>query len=381
MERVRGRRRLCPKTAASTQAHKQSLILLWRNVAMAKRPPKTIGLRSEPDLPLKSRATAKRDPDQPRLPFDPMPDRIEPCLALLAARPPKGDDWAFEIKWDGYRLAIHVEPTKVRILTRGGHDWTTRFSGIAEAARDLGAATMILDGEAVVLDDQGRSDFGALQSALGGRGGKKNAASAIFYAFDLLYLDGHDITRMDQAERRMLLETVLTDAEGPIRLSEEIEADGELLLKSACEHGLEGIIAKNRHCPYRSGRTGDWLKIKCVQSESFVVVGYEPSTTMPGAIASLLLAARKGDGLVYVGSVGTGFKDSVARDLKKQLDQIPIAKPPVSIKGKSLVFARPDFVAEVEFRAWTHDGKLRHASFKGLRDKADAATIYSITDQ
>lgn len=345
---------------------------------MAKRPPKSIGLRTEPELPLKSRAPVARDPRQPRLPFDPMPDRIEPCLALLAAKPPKGDDWAFEIKWDGYRLAIHVEPMMVRILTRGGHDWTTRFSGIAEAARDLGAATMILDGEAVVLDDQGRSDFGALQNALGGRGGKRNAAAAIFYAFDLLYLDGHDITRMDQAERRALLEDVLSDSDGNIRLSEEIDADGELLMQSACEHGLEGIIAKHRRRPYRSGRTGDWLKIKCVQSESFVVVGYEPSTTMPGAIASLLLAARKGDSLVYVGSVGTGFKDNVARDLKKQLDQMPITRPPVSIKGKSLIFARPELVAEVEFRAWTNDGKLRHASYKGLKDKADAADIYEL---
>jgi bifunctional non-homologous end joining protein LigD len=345
---------------------------------MAKRPPKTIGLRTEADVPLKSRAPAKRDPNQSRLPFDPMPDRIEPCLALLAAKPPKGDDWAFEIKWDGYRLAIHVEPTKVRILTRGGHDWTTRFSGISEAARDLGAATMILDGEAVVLDDQGRSDFGALQSALGGRGGGRNAEAAIFYAFDLLYLDGHDITRMDQAERRMLLESVLTEQDGPIRLSEEIEADGEALMLSACEHGLEGIIAKHRHRPYRSGRTGDWLKIKCVQSESFVVVGYEPSTTMPGAIASLLLAARKGGELVYVGSVGTGFKDKVARDLKKQLDLLATDMPTVRIKGKNLVFTEPMRVAEVEFRAWTGDGKLRHASFKGLRDKADATHIYEI---
>jgi bifunctional non-homologous end joining protein LigD len=345
---------------------------------MAKRPPKSIGLRTEPEVPLKSRAPAARDPRQPRLPFDPMPDRIEPCLALLASKPPKGDDWAFEIKWDGYRLAIHVEPTKVRILTRGGHDWTTRFSGISEAARDLGAATMILDGEAVVLDDQGRSDFGALQSALGGRGGRRNAEAAIFYAFDLLYLDGHDITRMDQAERRMLLESVLTERDGPIRLSEEIEADGEALMLSACEHGLEGIIAKHRHRPYRSGRTGDWLKIKCVQSESFVVVGYEPSTTMPGAIASLLLAARKGGELVYVGSVGTGFKDKVARDLKTQLDLLATDKPAVGIKGKKLVFANPELVAEVEFRTWTGDRKLRHASFKGLRDKADATHIYEI---
>jgi bifunctional non-homologous end joining protein LigD len=345
---------------------------------MAKRPPKSIGLRSEPDLPLKSRPPAKRDRNQPRLSFDSMPDRIEPCLALLAPKPPKGDDWAFEIKWDGYRLAIHVEPTRIRILTRGGHDWTTRFSGIENAARDLGAQTMILDGEAVVLDDQGRSDFGALQTALGGRGGRRNAEAAIFYAFDLLYYDGHDLTLMDQAERRAILENLITDRNGPIRLSEEIEADGEMLLESACEHGLEGIIAKNRLRPYRSGRTGDWLKVKCVQSESFVVVGYEPSTTMPGAIASLLLAARKGNGLVYVGSVGTGFKDSVARDLKRQLDQMPIAKPPVSIRGKGLVYARPQLVAEIEFRAWTNDGKLRHASFKGLKDQADADDIYNV---
>jgi bifunctional non-homologous end joining protein LigD len=345
---------------------------------MAKRPPKSLGLRTEPDLPLRSRAPAARDPRQPRLPFDPMPDRIEPCLALLASKPPKGDDWAFEIKWDGYRLAIHVEPTKVRILTRGGHDWTTRFSAIAQAAKDLGAATMILDGEAVVLDDQGRSDFGALQNALGGRGGKRNAGAAIFYAFDLLYYDGHDLTRMDQGERRAILESLITETVGPIRLSEEIEADGEMLLETACEHGLEGIIGKHRHRPYRPGRTGDWLKIKCVQSESFAVVGYEQSTTMPGAIASLLLAARKGNDLVYVGSVGTGFKHSMARKLKEQLDQLPIEQPPVRIKGKNIVYARPELVAEIEFRAWTGDGKLRHASFKGLREEADAGDLYEV---
>ncbi len=176
----------------------------------------------------------------------------------------------------------------------------------------------------------------------------------------------------------MLLESVLTDKGGAIRLSDEIEADGDVLLRTACEHGLEGIIAKHRHRPYRSGRTGDWLKIKCVQSEGFVVVGYEPSTTMPGAIASLLLAARKGDALVYIGSVGTGFRDKVARSLKQQLDLMSIEHPPVRIKGKGIVYARPEVIAEIEFFAWTNDGKLRHASFKGLRAKTEASDIYEI---
>lgn len=128
-----------------------------------------------------------------KLAFDPMPDRIEPCLALLKRKPPRGNDWTFEIKWDGYRLAIHVEPSGVRLLTRGGHDWTHRFPAIAKAAEALGPTRMILDGEAVVLDEEGRSDFGLLQRSLGGSGkaaGKAASHDAIFNAFDLLYLDG-----------------------------------------------------------------------------------------------------------------------------------------------------------------------------------------------
>jgi len=350
---------------------------------MAKKPSvksRSIGLRTDADFPLQSRPRTPRDPRQPQLLFDPMPDRIEPCLALLKSAPPKGEEWAFEVKWDGYRLAIHVEPSGVRVITRGGHDWTERFPAIAQAAGALGPATMILDGEAVVLDEQGRSDFGALQQALGGRGGKRNAGEAILYAFDLLYFDGHDLTRMDLRERRHMLEDLLGEAEGVIRLSQEIEADGDALLQSACEHGLEGIIAKHKDKPYRSGRQGDWLKIKCSQSESFVVIGYEPSTKMPGAVASLLLAARQGDGLVYVGNVGTGFRDQVARDLRKQLDGMKVTKPAAPVKGKGLVFSAPVLVAEIEFRAWTNDGKLRHASFKGLREAADNADVYAIEE-
>jgi bifunctional non-homologous end joining protein LigD len=151
------------------------------------KPPKSKPLLSESDAPVRSRPRKPRDPAQPNLPLDPMPDRIEPCLALLKPRPPKGPEWAFEIKWDGYRLAVHIEPKGVRIITRGGHDWTDRFPAIAKAAKKLGVPTAIHDGEAVVLDEQGRSDFGLLQQSLGGRGGTRTSNEAIFMAFDLLY--------------------------------------------------------------------------------------------------------------------------------------------------------------------------------------------------
>ncbi|HEV7436838.1 MAG TPA: non-homologous end-joining DNA ligase, partial [Pseudorhizobium sp.] len=280
---------------------------------MTKRPRKTPKpLLVDEDLPLKTGRVRKRDPQQPELPFDPMPERIEPCLAKLASKPPHGDEWSYELKWDGYRLAVHVETNGVRIITRGGHDWTHRFPGIEAAAREFMPNTMILDGEAVVLNEQGAPDFGRLQNSLGGRGGKLPAGNAILFAFDLLYLSGHDLTKMEYSARRRILEDVLADSQGGIRLSEEFDEDPDELLRHACEYGLEGIIAKHRNRPYRSGRGGDWLKIKCVQSDTFAIVGYEPSTTFPGAIASLLLAARYRDGWQYVGSVGTGFKHDEA---------------------------------------------------------------------
>ncbi|NEJ10335.1 ATP-dependent DNA ligase [Rhizobium leguminosarum] len=332
------------------------------------------------DAPIRSRPRRQRDPAQPNLPLDPMPARIEPCLALLRAKPPKGDDWVYEIKWDGYRLSVHVEPTGIRILTRGGHDWTDRFPAIKQAALWLPVGTAILDGEAVVLDEKGRSDFGLLQQSLGGRGGKKSSSDAIFMAFDLLYFDGHDLRNSELSMRRHLLEDLVPAGEqGDIRLSEEIDADGDQLLASACEHGLEGIIAKRRDAPYRSGRLGDWVKIKCVQSDSFVIVGYERSTVARAGIGRLLLAARKGNELVYVGGVGTGFNERSAAELRAQMDKLIISKPAVDTgRKRNAVFVRPELVAEIEYRAWTHDGKLRHASYKGLRVFQDNATVLSL---
>jgi len=346
---------------------------------MVKRPSKP--LLQDQDTSLRGRPRRRRDPAQPSLPFDPMPDRIEPCLALLKHKPPVGPQWAFEVKWDGYRVAVHLDHGNVRILTRGGHDWTDRFPAIAEAARNLGVAMAILDGEAVVLDEQGRSDFGALQQSLGGRGGKKTSDASVLMAFDLLYFDGHSLLNAELSVRRHLLEGIIpSGTDGAIRLSEEVEADGAALLAAACEHGLEGIIAKDQNSPYRSGRGGEWVKVKCLQSDTFAVVGYEHSMAARAGIGALLLAAFEDGKLVYVGSVGTGFKESAAWKLREQLDKLVAKKPAVEYGGrrKNVVWVRPRLFAEIEYRAWTHDGKLRHASYKGLRDLADAADVYEI---
>ncbi|WP_411906542.1 non-homologous end-joining DNA ligase [Rhizobium mayense] len=345
---------------------------------MTKSPRKSSKpLLATSEMPLRSRARKSRDPDQPRLPLDPMPERIEPALALLKSEVPKGPQWLYEIKWDGYRLAIHVEPGRVRILTRGGHDWTDRFPTIAKEATDFGT-TMILDGEAVVLDDQGRSNFGALQRALGGRKGERRASEAVFYAFDLLYFDGHDFTKLDLTERRQILDGLLIDHAGVIRLSEEVEADGDELLAAACAHGLEGIIAKNREQPYRSGRVGDWIKVKCVQSDSFFIVGYEPSVVARGGIGNLFLAAYRGHDLIYVGNVGTGFNERDASRLRRDLDKLKTSRAPIALKQRGVVWVQPTLIAEIEYRAWTDDGKLRHASYKGLRERQDNADVYRL---
>ncbi|MDQ0321133.1 bifunctional non-homologous end joining protein LigD [Pararhizobium capsulatum DSM 1112] len=241
---------------------------------------------------------------------------------------------------------------------------------------------MILDGEGVVLDEQGRSDFNALQTSLGAvgrRSGNKTAGNAIFYAFDLLYLDGHDLRGLEYSERRHLLDDTLRGFDGAIRISEEIEADPAALLEHACRLGLEGIVGKNRDSRYRSGRTGDWVKLKCVQSEPFFIVGYEPSKAAPGGFGSLLLAAYKGDDLVYVGSVGTGFKERVALDLRAIFDKLAWTRkaPPMAYDGKrAVVWVQPTLIAEIEFRQWTPDNKLRHSAFKGLREQEDNASVY-----
>lgn len=347
------------------------------------RPPRSKPLLRENRAELQSRPIRKRNKAQPALPFDPMPDRVEPALATLKQKPPSGNRYRYEVKWDGYRIHLHIEPSRIRVLTRGGHDWSHRFPDIIEAARELGPATMILDGEAVMLDEQGRSDFNLLQSSLGASGRRqgKDSSPALMMAFDVIYLDGHDLRKLEYRSRRHLLDSTLEGHTGAIRLSEEIDADPVELLQHACQLGLEGIVGKEQDSEYRSGRTDDWIKLKCVQSDGFLIVGYELSIGARGGFSSLLLAAYDGDDLHYVGSVGTGFTERASLDLRTSMDKLPWKRksPPVPYHGKhDVTWLQPTLIAEIEYRAWTADRKLRHASYKGLRDRQDNADVYRL---
>ena len=254
-----------------------------------------------------------------------MPDAIAPCLATLVDAVPRGEQWLHEIKWDGYRLIAFVRRGKARLTTRNGHDWTHRFPGIAKALGSLPVETAVVDGEAVIEDDKGLSSFSALQEALSdGRAADK----AIFHAFDLLYRDGVDLRGLPLAARKdQLSELVPAGGEGALRFSEHIVADGEAMMRSACQLGLEGVISKARERPYRSGRNGDWVKIKCTARQEFVVCGYTPSSALSRAVGSLVLGYHENGRLTHAGRTGTGFTATTARDVFKRLQPLRIAKP------------------------------------------------------
>ncbi|RVO59737.1 ATP-dependent DNA ligase, partial [Sinorhizobium meliloti] len=186
---------------------------------------------------------------------------------------------------------------------------------------------------------------------------------------------GWDLRRLPLRERRWLLDPIVAGRAGAIRLSEEVQADGDEFFRVACAHGLEGIIAKHIEKPYRSGRGEWWQKITCKRRDSFVIVGYEPST-VPGHLGRLLLAARKDGQLFYVGGCGTGWSHELSRELRNLLESIATKTPAVNLRRKNAVFTEPVLVAEVEYRAWTDDGKLRHASFKGIRERADDSAVF-----
>jgi bifunctional non-homologous end joining protein LigD len=253
-----------------------------------------------------------------------------------------GERWQYEIKHDGYRLQSHVSGGQVRLFTKGGFDWAARMPAIAQALQALQVDDAVIDGEAWMEGPDGISDFFALQAALA----KKHAPAAFLYAFDLLHLNGEDLRARPLTERRELLEDLLTNATRPIRFSEAFEDDGPTIAAMACQMGLEGIVAKLRDAPYRSGRSETWLKIKCTQSATFVVTGYDPDGRV--GVRSLALAERKGSKLVPAGSVGSGLTAATSRDLRRRLD------------------ANETVTVEVEYRGRTPSGGLRHPALKGI---------------
>lgn len=306
-----------------------------------------------------------------------MPVFIEPCLATLAAVPPGSAQWAHEIKFDGYRLQARIDIGKVLLLTRSGLDWTAKFSGLAQALGALKVTSAIVDGEVVVEDERGASSFVELVSDLKAR----RSARMVYFAFDLLYLDDTDTRALPLADRKTLLKRLLPRRKNShVRYSEHVQGNGATMFAEACKLGLEGIISKRLDKPYRSGRGVDWLKVKCIQTDEFVVAGYLESSAIKDAVGALVVGFYVGKRLVYAGRVGTGFNRRVAGDLWQQLYELrkqtsPFALPVGAAQARGVVWVKPIIVAQVEYRAWTGDGLLRHASFKALRADKRASQV------
>jgi bifunctional non-homologous end joining protein LigD len=291
-----------------------------------------------------------------------MPRFIKPQLATLKAKAPSGDQWLHEIKFDGYRVQVHLNKGKKRVFTRNGLDWTKRFSVIAGALDIPGQA--ILDGEVVVIHE-GRTNFSELQAELAA--GRQDRL--VYYAFDLLWRD-RDLRKLPQVERKRMLSDLLgeNDIGHPVIYSEHLTGDGQEMFEHATKLNFEGIVSKNAQAPYRSYRNEGWLKIKTVQQGKFPVIGFVKD---PTGVAALYLGKREGKDLVYMGKVGTGWSRTVSSQIRKQLDAVvsPKSKLTKPIKKPKATWVEPTFFADVEYRDITSEGLLRQSSFKGLKRK------------
>jgi len=296
----------------------------------------------------------------------------EPQLATLVDEVPAGNSWIHEIKYDGYRLLLSVGDGLATAWTRKGLDWSDKFKALVKAAARLPAGCLI-DGEAVALDEKGRPSFQLLQSTLKDQRG----ANLAFYAFDLLVDRGEDIRKLPNIERKERLAALLEGVSSPILYGDHIIGRGEEMFEAVCKQGGEGIISKKASATYSGTRTRNWLKIKCIQRQEFVIVGWSESDKRRG-FRSLLLAARDGGKLTYSGKVGTGFNAKLIEELMERMQPLAVDKAPVEVPRadrKGAHWIEPKLVAEINYAEFTDDGILRHPSFVGLREDKPAKDV------
>jgi bifunctional non-homologous end joining protein LigD len=300
-----------------------------------------------------------------------MPQFVAPQLATLTRSAPAGDSWLHEIKFDGYRMLARIDRGRARLISRNRQDWTERLAPVAEAVGRLPVGRAVLDGEVVALDRHGVSSFQALQNAQH----ERRTSELIYYVFDVLYLDGYDLSGLPLESRKKLLSRILAGAGDPLRYTEHVVADGPTFFQAACERHLEGIVSKRRDSPYSERRGADWLKIKCVRRDEFVIVGF----TDPGGSRSHFGALLVGyyddqQQLRYAGKVGTGFSDRRLKELHGLLKAIqrrtsPLAKVAgIAEPPRHVHWVEPRLVGQIEYSEWTRDGMLRQPSFLGLRE-------------
>ncbi len=314
-----------------------------------------------------------------------LPAFLEPSLPQLTDKAPSGPKWVHEIKYDGYRMQARIDGRDVRLLTRKGLDWTSRFPNIAAALATLGLSSALLDGEIVVEDSAGIPSFTLLQSDLS----TSRRDRFRYFLFDLLYCEGFDLTKATLLDRKALLQQVTggLPAGSPIRFSEHLAQDGPTMFEHACRIGLEGIVSKRIDLPHRSGRGAHWLKTKGVLRQEFVILGYVPSTAAKGTVGALLVGYFDGGTLFYAGRVGTGYSSDQARSLRTELEKIAAAKPKLGNtlpagSEKGVRWAKPQLVCEVEYRGWTADKLIRQSAFKGLReDRAPEEIVLEVAPE
>ena len=311
-----------------------------------------------------------------------MPPNVEPMKAAIGDRPPRGDGWLFEIKWDGVRAIAFIDQEEVRLQSRSGIRCERQYPELATIHHSIAANTAVLDGEIAVLDEKGVSRFHLIQPRISNTDPNSIAhmvrsIPVVYFVFDLLYLDGYDLRKVELAQRRELLDTIVTS--GPVlRVSEAFAGDGTELLDAARATGLEGILAKRAASCYEPRRSNDWLKIKLVHQEEFVIGGYTAPQGDRENFGALVLGAYRDDQLHWVGNVGTGFDQKLLAGIFRKLQPLVTAACPFVERPKpdrGMTWVQPELVAQVKYANWTPDSRLRAPVFLGLRDDVSARDV------